>query len=181
MRLTEKLLTPNQWSRSQKPIIEVRAIVVHWFFDPGKSARGAVSWWENRKKGKNDYGSGHYAIDDSETILAVPTSETAYHVGSESYTDFANTYLEGKPNFFSLAMEMSHPDMTGKPTQMVWEHAVELARMLCDIYSVDESMIVTHWDITGMRPYWKGHPCHKWFVTQPGEMAQFRHDVKERR
>ena len=180
MVMTEKLLTPNSWSRPRTDIIEVRAIVLHWFFDPGKSARGAVSWWEQRKNGKNGYGSGHYAIDDSETIIAVPTTEVAYHVGAESYTDFASTYLEGQPNFYTLAVEMSHGDMTGRPSQMVWEHAVELVRLLCDLYSVPESMIVTHFDITGMRPYWRGHPCHKWFVTQPGEMAQFRVDVRER-
>ncbi len=181
MKITEKLLTPNTWSRSQKAIREVRAIVLHWFFDPGKSARGAVAWWEKRKNGKNGYGSGHYALDDKEILIAIPTTEVAYHAGSDTYTDFANSYLEGKPNYYTLGVELSHTDMTGKPSLTVWNNAVELVKLLCEMYNVPESMIVGHWDITGMRPYWHGHPCPKWFTTQPGEFAQFRADVRGRR
>ena len=181
MRITDKLLTPNIYSRPQKPIIEVRAIVLHWFMDPGKSSKGAIDWWEKRKNGKNGYGSGHYAIDDDGILLAVPTAEIAYHVGAEEYTDFAYSYLEGKPNNYTIGVELAHGDWTGEPSLVVWNHAVELARLLCDMYSVPESRIVTHWAITGMRPYWNGKPCHKWFTTQPGELDQFRSDVRGRR
>ena len=181
MTVREAYLTPNKWSRPGSNIIEVRAIVLHWFLAPGQAANSAVDWWDSRKGGANGYGSGHYALDDRETIAAVPESEIAYHVGSDRYTSFTDSYLEGNPNAYTISIELSHGDMSGRPSLTVWNNATLLASLLCEKYAVPEHMIVTHWDITGMRPYWNGEPCHKWFVTRPGELAQFRHDVKERR
>ena len=180
MKITEKLLTPNSYSRPRKAIREVRAIVLHWYLKPGQSARGAVLHWELRKEGSRGYGSGHYALDDNEVLLAVPTAEVAYHVGSDKYTEFTENFLEGDPNYYTLGVEMAHDDMTGRPSSSVRAKALNVVAMLCELYAVPVNMIVTHFDITGMRPHWKREPCHKHFVTQPGELARFQAEVKER-
>lgn len=181
MKITEKLLTPNKWSRPQKPMLEVRAIAIHFYLNAGQSARGAVAHWERRKHGKSGYGSGHYALDDRETLIVVPTSERAYHVGAlrSEQSDFTRKYLDD-PNAHCIGVELAHADMTGKPSAIVWENSLDLCAMLCALYAVPVHMIVTHFDITGMRAHWKGEPCHKWFVTQPGELARFQSEVKER-
>jgi len=182
MRMTEALLTPNQWSRPCKPMLEIWAIAVHWYLNAGQSARGAVAWWEQRKDGRHGYGSGHYAIDDSGIILAVPTTERAYHVGAlpEEQPAFTRKYLDD-PNAHCIGIELAHADWTGKPSDSVWANLVELCAILCELYAIPESMILTHWDITGTRPHWNGLPCHRWFVEQPGELARLQADVRERR
>ncbi len=180
MKITEKLLTPNEWSRSQRKIREHRAIILHWYLKAGQSARGAALHWELRKEGSRGYGAGHTALDDDNTLLVIPTNEVAYHAGAREYTEFAYKYLEGEPNYYSLSIEMAHNDMTGAPTEKVWERGVAVAAEWCDEFAIPVNMIVTHFDLTDMRPHWKREPCHKWFVTQPGELARFQAEVKER-
>lgn len=181
MEITKALLTPNNWSRSQKPMLDVRAIAIHFYLKAGQSARNAVAHWERRKHGRLGYGSGHYALDDRETLLVVPTDERAYHLGAETYTEFTNRYLDSDPNAHVIGIELAHADVTGKPSTIVWENTVELCADLCDQLHVPVNMIVTHFDITGMRPQWNGIPCHRWFVEQPGELARLQAEVRERK
>jgi len=180
MKIREDPIAPSQWARPRRAIREHRAIVLHWYLNPGQLASSVVSYWDSRSDGLHGFGSGHYAIDDVEAIMAVPPDEIAYHVGSENYTDFAEKYLEGSPNYYTVAIEFSHPDMTGKPTDTVWERGVGLATMLCKTYAIPVDMIVTHFDITDMRPHWNSYPCHRWMVEQPGELVRFQQEVKER-
>ena len=178
--MVEKLLTPNQWSRPQKSINTVKALVLHWFMAPGHSARAVWQWWESRKAGDNRYGSAHIIIDDTETIIAVPLDEVAYHVGTINPTAFALNHLGVNPNRYSIGIELSHDDWTGKPTDKVWDEATDLCAKLCKQFKLSPHMIVTHFDITGMLDKWNDKPCHRWFVEQPGELSRFRADVKER-
>jgi len=178
--IREAFITPNQWSRPRIRIEDYRAIVLHWFMNPGQLASSVVAYWDSRKDGEHGFGSAHYAIDDKEIVGAVPDDEVAYHVGSEHYSEFAERWLEGNPNFYTIGVELSHQDMTGRPTMDVWNTAVGLVAELCARYDIPISMIVTHFDVTGMRPHWNGIPCHPWFVRQAGEMARFRAEVKER-
>ncbi len=178
MDITEALLTPNVWSRSQKPMLDICAIAIHFYLKAGQSARDAVAYWENRKYGRTGYGSGHYALDDKETLIVVPINERAYHVGAlkKDQTLLTRKYLDD-PNAHCIGIELAHPDMTGKPSEIVWQNTVELCAWLCDKFWIPIHMILTHFDITGMRPQWNGIPCHRWFVEQPGEMARLRAEV----
>lgn len=179
--MTEALLTPNPHSRPGRRLGAVLAIVLHWYAHPGQSARGARQWWEDRKGGGNGYGSAHIAIDDREALLCVPLHEVAYHVGAETYTRFQQDALGAYPNGHTIGVELAHEDWTGRPSLTVWETALSVVAGLCDRFGVRESAIVTHWDVTGMRPHWNGVPCHRWFVEQPGELARFRHEVRGQR
>ena len=179
--MTEALLTPNRYSRPMRALKQVRAIVIHWYAHPGQTARGARQWWEDRKDGGNGYGSAHIAIDDAEALLCVPLEEMAYHVGAETYTRFAYEFLGNYPNAHSIGVELAHEDWTGKPSLTVWEKAISVVADLCDRLRLPESAIVTHFDVTGVRPHWSAGPCHKWFVEQPGELPRFRSDVRSAR
>jgi N-acetylmuramoyl-L-alanine amidase len=177
--MTDALLTVNKYSRPGRTLETVSAIVLHWFANPGQSARGARNFWESRKEGVYGFGAGHFAIDDTEVLQCIPVSEMAYHVGAEEYTDFALCHIGPVPNARTIGVELAHPSATGQPTDRTWFQAVRLSADLCRRYSVPESMIVTHWDVTGQRPYWNAGPCHRWFVEQPGELARFRAEVAQ--
>lgn len=180
--MTEALLTPNRWSRPQRSLGVVRAIVLHWYAHPKQTARGARGWWEARKDGARGYGSAHIAIDDRETLLCVPLDEIAYHVGADTYTQFGYEHLCNYPNACTIGVELAHDDWTGKPSLTVWEKAVTVAAELCDRFRLPETMIVTHFDVTGSRQHWpRGYPCHRWFVEQPGELARFRAEIASAR
>lgn len=179
--MNERLLTPNPYSRPMRKLLDVRAIVLHWFMAPKQTAAQVREYWERRKDGGGGYGSAHIIIDDREAILAVPLNEMAYHVGADAYTDFAERYIGNYPNSHTVGIEFAHPDMTGKPTLDVWERAISVVQTVAERFSIPESLIVTHWDITGMRPQWNGIPDHRWFVEQPGELARFRAEVAKAR
>jgi len=176
--MTEALLTPNKWSRPQRKLSEVKAIVLHWYMHPGESARGAREWWEMRKSGTSGFGSAHVAIDDRETLLCVPYDEMAYHVGANTYTQFALEQLSPYPNNCTIGVELAHADWAGKPSLDVWERALSVCIELCRRYRLPPTMIVTHFDVTGHQAKWGQYQCHQWFATQPGELARFRAQVR---
>lgn len=175
--MNERLLTPNQYSRPMRKLRTVSAIVLHWFMVPRQTAAQVREYWESRKDGQNGYGSAHIIIDDHEAMMTVPLTEMAYHVGADSYTEFAKRDIGAYPNANTIGVELAHDDMTGRPSLSVWERSVSVVADLIDRFHLPESMIVTHWAVTGMRPQWNGIPDHRWFVEQPGELDRFRHDV----
>lgn len=180
MKYTDVFLTPNKYSRPGIPMERPKAIVLHWFMNPGTSALSARNWWERRVDGKNGYGSAHVAIDDNNVLRAVPFHEVAYHVGALHYTKFANDHIGKSPNFHCLGIELAHADMTGKPSQSVWDKAVDVAADICRLTNLKPDAIVTHFDITGMLDKWNGIPDHPWFNREAGEMARFRFEVGQR-
>lgn len=179
--MTENLLTPNPYSRPMRKLRTVNAIVLHWFMAPKQNVHQVREYWERRKDGGGGYGSAHIIIDDRDTILAVPLDEMAYHVGADIYTRFSERYVGNYPNSHTIGVELAHDDMTGKPSADVYMKAITVVAGLVDLFGLPEWLIVTHWDITGMRPQWNGIPDHRWFVEQPGELARFRQDVHSAR
>lgn len=178
--MTEKLLTPNKWSRPRLPLLDVRVIVLHWLLNPGQSVWGAWKYWDNRKAGETGYGAGHILIGDDTTVLAIPLDEVAYHVGTLDPTPFAFECVSSKPNFHSIGVEMTHPDISGEPTGLVRARAISICIELCQEFNVPAHMICTHFDIAGMQEQWVGRPCHRWYVEQPGELARFQSEVNAR-
>lgn len=175
---TEQLLTMNEWSRPGSHLRAARAIVLHWYMVPRQTARQVWTYWESRRNGGLGYGSAHIIVDDTQTLLAIPLDEMAYHVGAPAYSRFAREYVSAYPNDATIGIELAHADLSGKPSVAVWERARAAAAYLCAELGVPPNMIVTHWDITGMRPQWNGIPDHPWFVREPGELARFRHEVE---
>jgi len=173
MMITKLHLTPNEWSRPQRPIRDVRAIVLHWVQNPGTSARANRDFFEMRKDGRHGYGSAHFIADDTEIVACIPIGEMAYHVGASEYTDFARMYLGPYPNSYTIGIEMCHPTDTGEPTPVVWEKTVELTSELLLAHALRPHHITTHHNITGKR-------CHRWFVDHPAELERFRWAVASR-
>ena len=76
------LLTPNPYSRPQKPLEEVRGIVVHYVANPCSTARENRSYFEQLKDqtGENaTSASSHFVIGlEGEVVQCVPLTEVAY-------------------------------------------------------------------------------------------------------
>lgn len=178
MNLVKLYLTVNPYSRPGKPIKTVRGLVVHWYENPGQSARSVREYFELRKEGKHQYGSAHYCVDEEDVVACVPEDEMAYHVGAHSYTDMALRRFGPYPNSYLLGIEMAHSDWTGKPDEATEHYAIELSSILCSRYVLNPQQdIFTHTQITGKVT--KMGPCHKWYHTYPDAFLVFKNRIKE--
>jgi N-acetylmuramoyl-L-alanine amidase len=164
-------LTVNPYSRPGRRLHTVRAIVLHWVANPGSSAGANRDYWEDRKDGRNGYGSAHYVIDDRTVIEAIPPDEMAYHVGARSYTRFGQR-ISSYPNDATIGVELCHEDWTGALSPTVWDRAVELVGDLCMSYGLPPYAITTHYAITGKL-------CPRWFVDHADDLDLIRWDVSD--
>lgn len=165
-------LTVNPYSRPQRKLVEVRAVVMHWVANPGTSAQANRDFFESRKDGRNGYGSAHFVVDANEIVECIPVEEMAYHVGASSYTRFSDECLGAYPNATTIGVEMCHPRWDGSYEQATWQRAVDLVADLLRKADLPPSRITTHHAVTGKE-------CPKWFVDNPSELERFRWDVEE--
>ena len=49
--ITQKLLTPNRWSRPGTPLHKVKGLIMHWVGNPDTSAIFNRDYFEMRKNG----------------------------------------------------------------------------------------------------------------------------------
>jgi N-acetylmuramoyl-L-alanine amidase len=174
-KLIEKYLTPNKYSRPQRPLEKIKALVIHWVANPNSSAMDNRNYFENRKHGKTCYGSAHEIIDlNGDIVLAIPPNEMAYHVGSKTYTDEALAVLGAYPNNCTYGIECTHIDWNGTMTQETLETLVNRCADLCQKYNLDPiTDIWTHKQVVG----WKN--CPKYFVDHPDEFEAFKIKVSK--
>lgn len=171
--IREKLLTPNEWSRPQRPLEQVRGIALHWVGNPNTSAEFNWRFFEGRKNGREGYGSAHYIVDPHEVIRCVPEHEMAYHVGGEQYTEEALRRWGPYPNACLLGVEMCHPDWSGRFEDATIAQARFLCAYLCWRYDLNpNSEIVRHFDVTGKL-------CPRFYVEHEDEFEKFKDSVKE--
>ena len=178
MRFREVLLTPNKYSRPQTPMQSVLAVVMHWTEAYGWSAQDIADYFESLKSGvEGRSASAHYAVDEDEAILMVPTGEVAYHCGSGSdypigYTQFAVDHFRAYPNFHAIGIEMCIKN-DGEFDPRTIDNARAVASMACLHHDLSpHSQIVRHYDVTGKH-------CPRAWVERPAELEAFRESVKE--
>lgn len=190
MKIEQRLLTPNEWSRPQLKIRELKAIVIHWTANPNANAKQNWLFFEAKKTGMGGYGSAHYIIgQDGEIIQAIPNNEIAYHCGTDKedpesgqiYTTYARKkfghyavhFQTTSPNFCTLGIELCPTDYDGHFTEKTINAAVELCAYLCIKHSLTADDITTHHEIVG----WKD--CPRLWTNQPELLDAFRKSVAD--
>ena len=186
MRLEEKLITPNEYSRPGTKRHETLALVMHWTANPHADALANVRYFENRKTGMAGYGSAHYVISQDGLILrCIPECEVAYHCGSSQkdpaslkvYTDLARRlfgdycYKSTSPNLCTIGVELCPVDSAGRFADATLEAAVDLAADIMVRYGLDSERLVTHQQVVG----WKD--CPRWWVKHPEAFEAFKLQV----
>lgn len=144
MKIQQKLLTPNKYSRPQIPLEKVEKIAVHYVGNPNTSALANRNYFENCGKTGARYVSSHFVIGlGGEIIQCIPLTEWSY------CTNQANGY--------SISIECCHPDSTGKFTAATEKSLAELCAYLCGKFGLDPlNDIIRHYDVTGKQCplYW---------------------------
>ena len=142
MKIQEKFLTPNKFSRPQIPLKNVTKIAVHYVGNKGSSAIANRNYFENQKNG-GTYVSSHFVIGlQGEVIQCIPLNEWSY------CTNQANGY--------SISIECCHPDDTGKFTDATENSLAELCAYLLEKFNLTADDIIRHYDVTGKQCplYW---------------------------
>lgn len=190
MIITRRFLTPNEYSRPQKPIKELKAVVMHWTANSSANAEQNRLYFEAKKTGMGGYGSAHYIIgQDGEIVQCIPENEIAYHCGSSQndpisnkiYTDYARKkfghyaidYKTTSPNFCTIGIEMCPTDMEGHFTDMTIRSAVELCAYILKRHKLTADDITTHHNIVG----WKD--CPLLWTRQPELFEAFKASVED--
>lgn len=172
MKIKEKLLTKNKYSRPGRKRKGIKGIEVHWVANPKTSAKFNRRWFEGHKKGKTGYGSTQYIIDlDGDIIQMIPDDEIAYSSGSKKYMPWVKKKLGTPPYYNTLSIECTHVDKAGKMTDETYNSLVDLCIYLCNKYKLDSRNLYLHYSITGK-------DCHKWFVDNPGDWEYFKESVE---
>ena len=153
-RITQMLLTPNEYSRPGDELKEVNGLVIHYVGNPGTSAENNRNYFENLKDTKERSASSHYIVGlEGEIIQCVPLEEISYASNNRNYD--------------TIAIEVCHPDATGKFSQVTYEALVELTAALCKSYKLDPMTdILRHYDVSGKE-------CPVYYVQNESEWNYF--------
>lgn len=188
MKITEKYLPINEYSRPGSYLKKTLGIVVHWVGMPMQTARQVISFFEKDCPLNKHYSSAHYVIDfTGEIFRIIPENEVAYHCGSSKidpaskkiYTDYARKqfgyFASSKncsPNQVTIGIELCTIDQAGNFRDATINSAIELVTDICRRKKLDADSICTHNQIVG----WKD--CPRLWVNKPMLFDAFKADVK---
>lgn len=170
MIITEKFLTPNKYSRPQLAMSNVLGIVIHYVANTNSSAMDNWNYFENRKFGKDSFGSAQFIIGiRGEILQTMPLSEKAYGCGLGGFEPQAiyKTVFNESPNRYTISIECCHIKDNGEMSIQTYESLVWLTKYLSEKYKLTKNNIYLHHDITTK-------PCHLWFVNNPNEWTKFK-------
>ena len=150
MNIKEDLLTVNIFSRPGRTLSAYLGLVWHWVANAGTTAKQNRDYFEKQMY-EGRYCGAHYIINlDGAILRCIPDRELAYHCGAHQYKQDAIDRFGAYPNATTLAIEMCHPDQTGKPTGETFDSLIKLSAMLCHKYGWQPCRnIARHYDITG--------------------------------
>lgn len=155
--ITELLLTPNEYSRPQSPLSEVKGIVVHYTANPGTDAQANRNYFEGLKDSHNTKVSSHFIIGlDGTIIQCIPLDEIAY--------------ASNERNIDTIAIECCHEDETGEFTRETRTSLIRLLAWLCGQYNLKEEDIIRHYDVTGK-------DCPRYYVKHEDQWTGLKKSV----
>jgi N-acetylmuramoyl-L-alanine amidase len=176
MKIQEKLLTTNKFSRPGVPLRAVKGIVVHWVANPKTTAEQNRNYFENLKSQSGKaatYAGAHFIIGlEGEVIQCLLENEMGYHVGAAKYTPRALVELSSYPNDCTLGIELCHINWDGEFTPETLKAAKELILDLCERYNRGKNNIYRHYDITGKE-------CPRYFVVHSNQWVNFLEGLKQ--
>lgn len=156
-KIITDLLTPNQYSRSQRKLEKVNGIVIHYTANPKSSAKDNRDYFENLKNRKTTYASSHFVVGlQGEIIQCIPLDEIAY--------------ASNNRNSDTISIEVCHVDPAGKFEKETYQSLVELTAWLCGKYDLKKEDIIRHYDVTGKM-------CPKYYVKHPKAWKKLKKDV----
>lgn len=159
----QEFIRKNIFSRPDVSRQRVNNIVIHYVANPGSTAEGNRNYFDSladqdpQKGGTST--SSHFVVGlEGEVIQCIPITEIAY--------------ANAPRNDDTIAIEVCHPDETGKYNDATYESVVNLTAWLCRELKLSAKDVVRHYDINGKL-------CPKYYVENEEAWQQFCKDVEE--
>lgn len=160
IEIKQSFLTPNEYSRPQKPLKKVAGIVIHYTANPGTSADNNRSYFEGLAETGATSVSSHFIIGmEGEIVQCIPMTEVAY--------------ASNNRNDDTISIECCHQDKTGEFTSDTYDSLVSLTAALCVEYNLKEEDVIRHYDVTGK-------PCPLYYVDHEDMWTAFKDDVMKK-
>lgn len=157
-KITQELLTINEYSRPGTSLNKVKGIVVHYTGNPGTTAMQNRNYFEGLAESKVTKASSHYIVGLSgEIIQCVPLDEIAY--------------ASNHRNADTISIECCINNDAGKFTEKTYDALVHLTAWLVGEYDLKIDDIIRHYDVTGK-------VCPKYFVEHESAWVDFKLDVE---
>ena len=158
----QDFIRKNIFSRPDVGRQKVDKIVIHYVANPGSTARNNRDYFDSladqdpQKSGSS--ASSHFVVGlEGEVIQCIPVNEIAY----------ANAPL----NNTTVAIEVCHPDDSGKFNDATYESLVDLTAFLCRQLKLTPGDVIRHYDVNEKL-------CPKYYVEHKDAWEQFLKDVK---
>lgn len=158
--ITELFLTPNEYTRPQNALSEVKGIVIHYVSNAGSSAAANRNYYESLKENSTSKTaeSCHFIIGlDGEIVQCIPLNEIACASGAR--------------NEDTIAITFCHPQTDGEPTAQTYQSLLDLTVYLCNTYGLTKDAVIRHSDLGDQA-------CPKYFCEQEGKWAAFLAEVE---
>ena len=157
-KITQELLTINEYSRPGTSLKKIKGIVVHYTGNPGTTAMQNRNYFEGLAESKVTKASSHYIVGLSgEIIQCVPLDEIAY--------------ASNHRNADTISIECCINNDAGKFTEKTYDALVHLTAWLVGEYDLKIDDIIRHYDVTGK-------VCPKYFVEHESAWVDFKLDVE---
>ena len=158
----QDFIRKNIFSRPDVGRHKVDKIVIHYVANPGSTARNNRDYFDSladqdpQKSGSS--ASSHFVVGlEGEVIQCIPVNEIAY----------ANAPL----NNTTVAIEVCHPDDSGKFNDATYESLVDLTAFLCRQLKLTPGDVIRHYDVNEKL-------CPKYYVEHEDAWERFQKDVK---
>lgn len=154
-----QLLTPNEYSRPQIAIEQIRYIAIHYTANPGAGAMDNRNYFENLATTHETKVSSHFVVGlEGEVVQCIPTAEMSYATNER--------------NVDTLSIECCHADETGVFNEATYDSVVKLTAWLCTRFGLTEENVIRHYDVTGKN-------CPKYYVENQEAWEQMKADIAE--
>ena len=155
------LLTINPYSRPGILREKTNGIVIHYVGNPNSSAKQNRDYFEGLKNTQETKASAHFIVGlDGEIVQCIPSKEVAYASNSR--------------NWDTIAIEVCHPDETGKFNEKTYKSLVKLTAWMANKYQISNKNIIRHYDVTGKL-------CPKYYVEHEDAWKQLKKDIDNAR
>jgi len=158
----QDFIRKNIFSRPDVGRQKVDKIVIHYVANPGSTAKNNRDYFDSladqdpQKSGSS--ASSHFVVGlEGEVIQCIPVNEIAY----------ANAPL----NNTTVAIEVCHPDDSGKFNDATYESLVDLTAFLCRQLKLTPGDVIRHYDVNEKL-------CPKYYVEHEDAWERFQKDVK---
>ncbi|MCI8658954.1 MAG: N-acetylmuramoyl-L-alanine amidase [Lachnospiraceae bacterium] len=159
----QNFIRKNLFSRPDVTLKQVNNLVIHYVANTESSAEANRRYFDNLAdqdpQQPGTVGGSHFIVGlEGEIIQCIPISEI--------------TYASNSRNFDTLAIEVCHPDDSGKFSQPTYDSLVRLTAWLCKELDLTSKDLIRHYDVNGKN-------CPKYYVENEDAWKQFKKDVKK--